>query len=189
MFVYLSNSDSSKELNRAAYTFWKKAKDEFQNGEAVLLVPKEVRRELEVQDFHLKAKEKRKTAKYLELCKVVSPVHLSQDIEHQIRKITSYVRNNLKEYIGRDKMDYGGVSDARILYTSYVEDAILVTANVKDFLLYPLLFPQHEECLYDLKENTYVTIPKEGYEKIHSDPYFKELLQDFFELDQESESQ
>lgn len=30
-------------------------------------------------------------------------------------------------------MEYGGVSDARILYTAYIEDAILVTANIKDF--------------------------------------------------------
>jgi len=30
-------------------------------------------------------------------------------------------------------MEYGGVSDARIMFTAYAEDAILVTANVKDF--------------------------------------------------------
>lgn len=35
--------------------------------------------------------------------------------------------------MGRDKMEYGGMSDAQILYTAYIEDAILITANVKNF--------------------------------------------------------
>lgn len=186
IFRYAVNPTGSKNLRRAAKHFWKHALLEFENGKAVLLVPKEVIRELEIQSFSLSDKENRKIVDLLELCQEVSPNRLSPEIEHKIRQITSYVRSNFKMDIGNDKMEYGGVSDARILYTAYTEDAILITANVKDFLLYPLLFPQNEERLYDIKNNIYVMIPKNGYTKIHSDEYFKKLLQDFFELDQES---
>lgn len=185
VFRYAVNPTGGDDLRRVAKLFWKNALLEFKNGQAVLLVPREVIRELEVQSFNLSDKENRKIAGLLELCQEVSPSRLSPEIEHKIRQVTSYVRSNFKENIGRDKMEYGGVSDARILYTAYIEDAILVTANVKDFLLYPLLFPQHEERLYDIKKNNYVTIPEQGYTKIHSDVYFKKLLQDFFELDRE----
>ncbi len=186
IFVYLTNPSSGDDLRRAARYFWGNAREEFENGEATLIVPEEVRRELEVQSYTLTDKRNRKTNAFLELCQEVSPIHLSQEIEHKIRQLTAYVRAKFKEDIGRDKMEYGGVSDSRILYTAYVEDGILVTGNVKDFLLYPLLFPLDEKRLYDIKENEYILIPPEGYEKIHSDSYFQKLLHEFFELDQES---
>lgn len=166
--------------------FSKKVLSEIENGEAVLLIPQEVVRELKVQSFTLTDKENRKIADLMELCQEVSPNRLSPELEHKIREMSAYVRSNFKSEIGRDKMEYGGVSDARILYTAYDEDSILVTANIKDFLLYPLLFQQDEERLYDMRENVYVKISEEGHKKIHSDPGFKGLLQDFFELDQES---
>lgn len=184
IFIYLTNRSSSDDLRRKTRYFWEKAREEFQNGEAVLLVPEEVRRELEVQSYTLTDKRNSKTNGLLELCQEVSPIHLSQEVEHKIRQLTAYVRAKFKEDMGRDKMEYGGVSDSRILYTAYVEDGILVTANVKDFLLYPLLFPLDEKRLYDINENDYIMIPPDGYTKIHSDPHFQELLQEFFELDQ-----
>lgn len=187
IFRHAVNPNSGDDLNKAARQFWRMALEEFENGEAVLLVPDEVRRELRVQLFTLGEKEKRKIKSMLQHCQVVTPVRVSIEIEHILRSISAYVRANFKEEIGRDKMEYGGVSDARILYTAYVEDAILVTANVKDFLLYPLLFEQNEERLYAIKEKDYVSIQEEGYKIIHEDPTFKEMLQVFFELDQESE--
>ena len=164
------------------------AKESFENGEAVLLVPREVVRELKVQSYKLKTRENIKIMGLLNYCQEVSPTVPTDDIEHQIRLISSYVKSNFKDDIGLP-MEYGGVSDSRILYTSYCEDADLVTANFKDFLLYPLLFNQDEERLYDIKTREYVKIPKEAYDKIHSDSQFQELLQEFFELDSISEEQ
>lgn len=187
IFIYLTNRSSSDDLRRETRYFWKKAKKEFENGEAVLLVPKEVRRELEIQSYTLTEERNNRTNALLEHCREVSPTNLTQDVEHKIRQLTAYVRANFKEDIGRDKMEYGGVSDSRILYTAYIEDGILVTGNVKDFLLYPLLFPLEEQRIYSINENKFVVIPPDGYTKIHSDPDFQKLLKEFFKLSQQLE--
>lgn len=189
LFRHATNPNSGDELNRSARLFWKVALQEFKNGKAVLLVPDEVRRELEVQLYTLSKKEKRKIEDLLSLCEEVVPTRVSIEIEHILRIITSYVRAYYKDEVGRDKMEIGKVSDMRILYTAYVTDGILVTANERDFLLYPLLFEQHEERLYEVKGRAYVSIPEDGYETIHEDPIFKGMLQDFFVLDQESEQE
>ena len=175
------------DINRAARIFWKTAIEEFKNGDAVLLVPDEVRRELEVQFYTLSDKEKRKIRELLSMCEEIVPSRVSVEIEHVLRIMSNYVRAHYKKEIGRNRMEYGGVSDMRILYTAYVSDAILVTANTRDFLLYPLLFAQHEERLYDVSERAFISIPEDGYKTIHADPQLKRLLQDFFELDQEAE--
>lgn len=184
LFRYAANPNGGDDLNRAAKLFWRVALHDFKNGKATLLVPDEVRRELLVQSYSLSAKETRKIMDLLLLCEVITPARFTIDIEHTLRSMGAYVRADFKKEIGRNKMEYGGVSDMRILYTAYVEDAILVTANIKDFLLYPLLFDQDEERLYDIKEQAYVSIPEDGYETIHEDPMFKAMMQDFFTLDQ-----
>lgn len=107
-------------------------------------------------------------------------------MEHLIRIMQACIRANYKNEIGREKVEYGGVSDARILYTAYSNDSILVTANIKDFLLYPLLYPQNEDILHDLKKNTFVNIPSEGYTKIHGDDKFQRLLKEFYSLDNDN---
>ena len=73
IFRYLTSPDVGGDLIIATKHFWRKAKSEFENGEAVLLVPKEVVRELEVQSYKLSDKENRKIAGLLELCREVSP--------------------------------------------------------------------------------------------------------------------
>ncbi|KON66455.1 hypothetical protein AKG34_26280 [Peribacillus butanolivorans] len=183
IFRYETNP-SADHLQKAARVFWNQIRQEMLDGEAVLLVPKEVVRELHIQSFTLSEKENNKIAGLLKLCTEVVPERLSPEIEHQIREMSAYVRSEFKADIGM-KMEYGGVSDARILYSAYSEDSILVTANVKDFLLYPLLFKNDEERLYDMKENAFVKIPEDVYSTIHADSVFKGLLQDFFELDED----
>lgn len=185
IFRHEASSSVEGDLRWAAKTFWRKTLHEIGSGDAVLLVPKEVMRELEVQSFTLPDRENAKISTLLEYCQEIVPDQFSINLEHQIRKMSAYVRSNFRDDMGMIKMEYGGISDVRILYSAYVEDSILVTTNVKDFLLYPLLFQQQEERLYDMKENAYVTIPEEGYKKIHSDPVFKHFLNDFFTLDQE----
>ncbi|MDW0114371.1 DUF4411 family protein [Sporosarcina saromensis] len=185
VFRHETSKYANPDLRWAAKAFWKHVLHEIGDGDAVLLVPKEVIRELEVQSFTLSDKENSKISLLLEYCQDNLPDRVTIEIEHQIRMMSAYVRSNFKQEISIDKMEYGGVSDARILYAAYDEDSILVTANVKDFLLYPLLFPQNEQRLYDMKENVFVTIPKDGYDKIHADLVFKGLLNDFFQIDQQ----
>ncbi|MEK5039722.1 hypothetical protein [Sporosarcina sp. FSL K6-3457] len=93
IFRYAVNPTGSDNLRRAAKLFWKNALLEFKNGKAILLVPREVIRELEVQSFNLPEKENRKIAGLLELCQEVSPSRLSPEIEHKNRQVTSYVRS------------------------------------------------------------------------------------------------
>src|SRR5699024_7345961 len=119
-----------------------------------LFLPKEVLRELKVQSFSLPKSENDRIENLVKLCQVTSPI-FSNEIEHNIREITAYIRSEFKSAIGRKNMEYGNISDARILYTAYSEDSILVTANVKDFLIYPLFFPRNEDRLYNIKDNSY----------------------------------
>lgn len=121
----------------------------------------------------------------ISLCTEVKPARLTPELEHLIRKMQAYIRAHYRSELGSDKAEYGNVSDARILYTAYIEDSILVTANVKDFLLYPLLYPSDENVLYNLIENEYVKIPDEGYNKIHADDAFRNLLNEFYTMDKE----
>lgn len=185
VFVYLINPSSEGTLRGEARYFWKKVKEEIEVENAVLAVPDEVRRELEIQSYTLTEHVRSKTNSLLGLCQEISSVNMSIEIEHKIRQLTAFVRARYKKEIGRDKMEYGGVSDARILYTAYVEESILVTANIKDFLLFPLLCSPYEERLYDITKNEFVTIQPDSYSKVHSDPDFRELLQEFYALDQE----
>lgn len=124
----------------------------------------------------------------MEICSEVFPDNLTTDIEHSIRKMSAYIRANHRENLERDKIGYGDVFDARILYTAYYEESILVTSNVRDFMLYPLLFPQGEERLYDLKENAFVQIPSDGYQSIHKDMAFRTMLYEFYHLEDARET-
>lgn len=185
VFRHETNENDGADLRLGAHTFWTKVKEEIENEEAVLFVPKEAIRELEAQSFTLSDKQNRKINGLLELCIEVEPDNLSPDIEQAIKKMSAYIRAKHRNDLNQPKIEYGKVSDARILYTAYKEDSILVTANIKDFLLYPLLFPQDEQWLYNMKTNTFVEIPEAGYDNIHASEKFQELLQEFYELDQE----
>jgi hypothetical protein len=81
LFRYAVSPNSGDELNKSARLFWRVALSEFKNGEATLLVPDEVQRELEVQLYTLGEKEKRKIEDFLSLCEVVVPTRLSIEIE------------------------------------------------------------------------------------------------------------
>jgi ATP:corrinoid adenosyltransferase len=47
-FRYLTNPKENKDIKKAAKAFWKHAIEEIQHGKAILVIPKEVARELEV---------------------------------------------------------------------------------------------------------------------------------------------
>jgi len=64
------------------------------------------------------------------------------------------------------------------MYVAYEQDRISLTANVKEFLLYPFLFPVNEEHLYDLRKNKPIFIWESAY--VHNDETLKEYLAEFF---------
>ncbi|RNF38880.1 DUF4411 family protein [Planococcus salinus] len=177
-----TNKTGKQELKKAARIFWQTIQEKVEKGEAVILVPAEVVRELQVQSHTLKVSENSKIQSLLTHCLEIAPP-VSIEIEHHIRKMSAYLRSKYKNDIGFPQMEYGGVSDARILFSAYYEDSILVTANIKDFLLYPFLFAADEERLYNLKENKFIQIPEAVYEKVWRDGTFEKLFQELNDLE------
>ena len=104
------------------------------------------------------------------------------EIEHQIRKISAYVGEKFREVIKAEldiaKVKYGGVSDIRILYTAWQYDCVLVTGNVKDFILYPLLFSHEEDRLFDIITGTYKKYGLPAYSVITTNSVFEGMMQD-----------
>ncbi|AQQ52233.1 PIN domain-containing protein [Planococcus lenghuensis] len=183
---YYASKTGEPDLRLAAKVFWRKIKTEIAEGSTIIFVPAEVKRELEIQSYTLSGNENMRVQKLLDVCQETSPP-VSDELEHSIRKMTAYLRANFKDILTDGKMAYGGVSDSRILYSSYAADSILVTANVRDFLLYPLLFPYEEQRLYNLIINDFIQFSEETHRAIWSDTKFKTLFREFVEAEQDAE--
>lgn len=207
-YRYFVEKNTEPSLKRSSRSFWVDASLEVESGNAVILVAEDVEREMEVQSFSHVEMEKRKATEFLEIVKMTSPQRVSQEIEHLFRKMNAYVKTEFRaelneeplfkkirtytreiarglireDFFKEDNTSYGDILDARTIYSAYEEDAILVTANIKDFLLYPLLFPVNQERLYDLKKNKPFLIPEPAYRAIHNDETFKGYLAEFFWL-------
>ncbi|MGM8215912.1 DUF4411 domain-containing protein [Bacillaceae bacterium W0354] len=183
VFRHRTNSRDQNSLEqKGAKLFWRKIKDEINQNKAMLLIPKEVIRELTIQSYTLKPKQVEKINELKTLCTQTIPDYLTEEIENVIIEMSAYVRAEFKDEMGQQQLEYPSISDSRILYSAYCEDSILVTSNIRDFMIYPLLFPQSEECLYNLKTNKFVKIPEDGYKTIHNDGTFQDLLNRFYKL-------
>lgn len=161
--------------------FFKRVINEVEDGTAVIYVPGEVRRELEVHSFVLRDKENVKIANYLEEFNLI-PDAFTIAAEHFFRKMTAYVRSEFGKELNVGKgFEYPQVSDTRILISAWQYDSVLVTNNIKEFMIYPLLFGYEEskERLYDLTSEKMIQIPKKAFEKVHQDEGFLRLLKEF----------
>ncbi|MBD8071379.1 DUF4411 family protein [Bacillus sp. PS06] len=194
-FRYLTNPKEDKGIKKAANTFWRQASEEIQNGKAILVIPKEVARELEVQSFSLPGGEKQyvRIAELLEEVEETLPDISTPEIEHQIRKISAYIGEEFREVIKADlditKVKYGSVSDIRIFYSAWQYDCVLVTGNVKDFILYPLLFSHEEDRLFDIITGTYKKYARTSYLAITNDPVFLGMMQDLQRIIEKAENE
>lgn len=135
---------------------------------------------MEIQSFgfivHGNEKELRNIAELLEFSNEI-PVLNSIEMEHQIRKIAAYVKANYKLELDIGKgVEYPSVADAIILLTAWQESLILVTANIRDFMLLPILSAQNEEVLLDITSNSFVNIPLSLHTSIHHDEDFRQML-------------
>lgn len=157
-----------------ANRFWKKTLTRLEKKEIGLYTSDEVVRELEVQSFSAHPKE----------VKVLNEILLPQidvldflydaEAEHLVRRASAFLSQNYRIQLpsGKYMEKYPGVGDARILLTGYENDCEIVTANVKDFMLYPLLYPQSAKVLYDLIQEKYVVIDPQLYDRIQKDARF-----------------
>lgn len=72
-------------------------------------------------------------------------------------------------------MDYLRTSDARILIDVIRNDAILVTANIKDFITLLFFVNETENRLYDVLNQQYVQLPRNGLDAVRADSQFDSL--------------
>lgn len=172
LFRYLDNNDMGS-YKQAAQAFFSKAQKEQAEGRSITLLSEEVKCELEVQMHTLKDREKRISQVMLEQATVSA--NLPIQLEHDLRKFSNYIRSpkfnsvfNIPDY----KTGYLRTSDARILVDAYVNDAILVTANIKDFITYSVFCEPGEQKLYDFLKQQYVEVPLAARTAIAADPFF-----------------
>jgi predicted nucleic acid-binding protein len=170
---------------KAARRFWSKAINEMQNGEAVILVPEAVVKELKHQSFSFEVfkneKELENIADILSFSEVV-PNITSDEIEELIISTSAYVtskfREEIKEATNTSKLKYPGIPDARIICTAWQRNCVMVTGNIKDFVLLPLLEAPGEQKLYNIMSESFITLPEELYLKIHDDSTFQTMFQE-----------
>ncbi|WP_150274927.1 DUF4411 family protein [Paenibacillus tepidiphilus] len=171
LFRYLDNKDM-ESYKKAAQAFFSQAQKEQAEGTSIILLSEEVKCELEVQMHTLKDREKRSIQGMLG--QTVS-ANLSVQLEHDLRKFSNYIRSPRFEgvfKIPEYKIDYLRTSDARILVDAYVNDAVLVTANIKDFITYSLFCEPGEQKMYDFLNQQYVEVSREARTAIAADPFF-----------------
>lgn len=189
MFRYLGDkgrkNPQQNKKHEAARKMWQHIREEFNNKQALIYIPDEVRRELEIQQVAAKVndtkhqKNMKKAVEFANICEYTIPTKATIEIEHLIRRLTAFISANFNIEI---PIEYGGVSDARILHAAYMEDGIIVTNNTKDFALYPFLFEQGSKVLYNIEQKGYVIIPKELYINVTTNPTFWGMRQEFFDL-------
>lgn len=171
LFRYLDNDDM-ESYKQAAQAFFSRAQKEQAEEKSIVLLSEEVKCELEVQMHTLKEREKRIIQGMLG--QTVS-ANLSVQLEHDLRKFSNYIRSpkfNSVFKIPGYKMDYLRTSDARILVDAYANDAVLVTANIKDFITYSLFCEPGEQKLYDFLKQQYVEVSPAARAAIATDPLF-----------------
>lgn len=180
----ITNGADSKEMEvkriykAVTKRFWDKIITETSQGEAIILTCDEVIQELKVQSHTLQGKEKKQIEKLVSQVEVDNTL-IPQHLEYKLRELSNVMRSRYGKFLTNPPraMDYLRTSDARIFISSYLNDAILATANIKDFLLYPLFFGEEEKKLYDILNEEYVMIAPKGRELVEQDPLFQEFVE------------
>lgn len=173
LFRYRENNDI-ESYKQAAQAFFSQAQKEIAEEKSIILLSKEVKCELEVQMYTLKDRGQRIIQSMLGQTTSVS-ANLPVQLEHDLRRFSNYIRSpqfNGVFQIPHYKMDYLRTSDARILVDAYLNDAVLVTANIKDFITYSLFCEPGEQKLYDFLNRLYVEVSPAARAAITADPFF-----------------
>ncbi|MGA9468823.1 MAG: hypothetical protein WBV10_14460 [Exiguobacterium marinum] len=174
--------DAQKHQKQCQY-FWKKIKED---SNAILLIPEEVKVELDVQllaEIPPKPNERQRILDAVNDCQIVHEKS-TRGIENKLRELSATLKAKYGSRIHEECQitpQHMRVSDARILSAAYEQDGILVTRNIKDFILYLFLSEADEEVLYDTATGEYLSISTELHEAVLSDEEFSTRLEDFFE--------
>lgn len=172
--VFRYQTTPGSQHKDVANRFWENVKEKLEQKKVELCTADEVVRELDVQSYSSNPKEVKEIRETL-LPKIEVYDYLyDAEAEHSVRKASALLSANYKIEMPSGKMmvKYPGVGDARILLTAYENDCVIVTSNVKDFMLYPLLYPQTGKVLYDLLLEKYVQIDPLLYQEIQSNAEF-----------------
>lgn len=173
-FRYYSNAASPYQEKAAL--FWEKIKAEVSDDVALIGTSEEVVRELEVQFLELETDQVEEIQELL-IDTTVFPYKFSIDAEYALQQLGSYVcktyKNSLRE-VGLP-IDLIGTSDSRIILTALENECLIVTANVKDFLVYILLSFDPLFSIYDPNGGKIVCIPNDLYNSIQKDANFQTL--------------
>ena len=173
---------------KPARSFWQSTIVDIENGTANVFVPREVIRELHNQSFSFvkfnNSPELINIADIMRFSTVIENI-TSPEIEELIIEISAYVTAEFREELviatGLEKLKYPSIPDARILCTSWQQDFIMVTGNIKDFILLPLLEAPDQDKLYNILSHRFVKIPPPLHTKIHQDitfaNYFNSLIE------------
>ncbi|MCR2822368.1 DUF4411 family protein [Lederbergia panacisoli] len=174
--VFRYKVDSHSNHRTKAKRLWRKILSELENGEAEIFVPLEVIRELEIQAYFMNKNEKDRLDQLMD-CLVILPESENVFAEHLIRKLSAYIRKNYKQNVNllNRGVEYPSISDARILINAWQNDCTLVTSNIKDYMLFPLLFEFENQKLYDLITEDFVFIDHISHEIITNDEEFRTL--------------
>lgn len=178
---FIGDLSSAKEKARQqhklnAKSFWDRAIGEVANKETIIMASNETKQELKVHSHTLKKESKA----YNNLLKqvLIETFELPQELEYMLRDFSNYVRG---KHAGSlvpkpGKTNYLQTADTRIFIHAYLNDAVLVTANVKDFFLYSLFFDATEDnMLYDLSSGQYIKLLPTTRKLLESDAEFINL--------------
>ncbi|MGL4820146.1 MAG: hypothetical protein ACRC5C_09215 [Bacilli bacterium] len=124
----------------AAKAFFRKALAEARDKKAIVIVSAETRQELLVQAHTLK----KESSIYMQLLNSfpVEEAEIPQHLEYMLRDFSNYIRGKYQHVFAQSglKTNYLQTSDARILIHALINQAVIVTANTKDFFFYSLFF-------------------------------------------------
>lgn len=166
-----------------AKEFFEKTLEHANNRKALIMVSDETKQELIVQAYTLKAESK--TYKKLLKKFSVEDTDIPKSLEFMIRDFSNYIRG---KYTGTlvpigKQTNYLQASDARILIHAYLNDAIIVTANIKDFFFYPLFFkPTEDDVLYDISSKQFQKLLPAARIQLLRDEKFIDLLNEMQKL-------
>lgn len=184
----IGDTSNNEEVKRKKYrdearTFFEMAFNEAQSKKALLMVSDETVHELSVQAYTLKNESKtyKRVLKHFS----VENTEVPKSLEYMLRDFSNYIRGKFGSELVEEgrKTDYLRTSDARILVHAYLNDAILVTNNTKDFFFYSLFFePTEDDVLYDIMTKKYVKILNSTKTQLLSDSKFIDLQKEMKNL-------
>lgn len=172
------SKDKASQLRKMqCKSFWRKIMDD---PNSLLYLSDEVQIELRVQlsAMHFKETEITSITTAISDC-IISTSTLSFEKETSLRLLSAYLKNKYGFRIRKEtgfSCEYLQVSDARILYTAFEEDGVLVTRNIKDFLIYLLFFDHDETILYDISQGAYINFSQPLYNEIQNDSIISAFL-------------